>query len=265
MAVGKITEIRRFRPALVPLFLWLSGALSPLAAQSHDWSADYIRERASTSTSGIGATWTTDRFEAMWSRTDQGGWLFAVEHQERYGLSDVAFLSRGYRRAGDWTFSADVGATPRADFLYRVKGGGEISYRAIGTFVASGGYHYLRFASADIHQFEPALTWYRARGEVEGRLYITRNATQARTSTATLVRTTYDVVPRLRLAGGASVGDRIFDIASLPSGSARGWLGFAETRVGLTRHDFITTVVTAAREDPGFKYFSLALGYRRVF
>lgn len=181
-------------------------------------------------------------------------------------MSDVTLVSRGYWHAGDWTFSADGGVTPRADFLYRAKGGGEISYRVIGTFVASGGYHYLQFPSADIHQFEPALTWYHARGEVQGRLYVTRNATRTRTSTTTLVRAAYDVTPRLRLGGGASVGDRIFfDIASLPSGSAKARVGFAETRVGLTEHDFITAVITAAREDPGFRYASLTLGYRRVF
>jgi YaiO family outer membrane protein len=201
----------------------------------------------------------------MWSRTGQGGWLFAVEQQERHGLSDVTFLSGGYWRAGDWTFGADGGATPGADFMYRVKRGGEISYRAIGTFVASGGYHYLRFPSAGIHQFEPALTWYHARGEVQGRLYVTRNATLARTSMTTQLRATYNVTPRLRLGGGAAIGDRIFDIATLPSDSGRARLGFAETRVGLTGHDFIAAVVTAAREDPGFRYSSLTLSYRRVF
>jgi YaiO family outer membrane protein len=259
-----MTCVRRLRPALVPLLVWLAGALSPLAAQSHDWSVNYGREQAATSTNGIDATWTTDHFETMWSRTGQGAWVFAVEHQERSGLSDVALLSQGYRRAGDWTFSADVGVTPRAHFLYRAKGGGEISYRAIGTFVASGGYHYLQFQSADVHQFEPALTWYHSRGEVQGRLYITRNATHARASTATLVRAGYDVKPRLRLGGGAAAGGRIFDIASLPSRPARGWVGFAETRVGLTHHDFITALVSAAREDSGFRYLSLTLGYRRV-
>jgi YaiO family outer membrane protein len=236
-----------------------------VAAQSRDWSVDYGREEAATSTNGINAPWTTDRFQTMWSRTGQGGWLFAVEQQERYGLSDVTLLSGGYWRAGDWTFGVDGGVTPRAHFMYRVKGGGEISRRAIGTLVASGGYHYLQYPSADIHQFEPALTWYHARGEVQGRLYVTRNATLALTSTATLVRSTYNVTPRLQLGGGAAIGDRIFDIAPLPTDSGKARLGFAETRVGLTRHDFIGVVVTAAREDPGFRYSSLTLSYRRVF
>ena len=201
----------------------------------------------------------------MWSRAGQGGWLFAVEQQERHGLSDVTLLSGGYWRAGDWTFAADGGVTPRASFMYRANGGGEISYRAIGTFVASGSYHYLQFPSAGIHQFEPALTWYHARGAVQGRLYVTRNGTLARTSTAMLVRSTYNVTPRLRLGGGAAIGDRIFDIATLPSDSGTARLAFAETRVGLTEHDFIAAVVTAAREDPGFRYSSLTLSYRRVF
>jgi YaiO family outer membrane protein len=254
-----------FRPALVPILVCLSGVFSPLAAQSHDWSVSYGREQAATSTSGISATWTADLFEMMWARAGQGGWAFAVEHQERSGRSDVALLSRGYWRRGDWTFGADGGVTPRTHFLYRAKAGGEISYRAIGTFVVSGGYHYLQFLSADIHQVEPALTWYHARGEVQGRLYVTRNATRAHTSTATLLRVAYDVMPRLRLGGGASVGDRIFDISSLPSGSAQARVGFAETRVGLTGHDFITVLVTAAREDPGFRYASITLGYKRAF
>lgn len=256
------------RPVLgtwVLVALWLFGSPSRLAAQSPEWSVDYRRGQAATTTNGIDAVWTTDRFEMNWCRTERGGWQFAVEHQERYGVSDVALLSRGYWRNGNWTLGLDGGVTPRAHFLYRAKGGGEISYRAFGTFVASGGYHYLQFPSADIHQFEPALTWYHARGDVELRLFVTRNATQSRTSTATLARAYYDLTPRLRLGGGVSLGDRIFDIASLATGSAKARMAFAETRVGFTRHDFIVAVLSAAHEDPGFDYMSVTLGYRRVF
>lgn len=226
---------------------------------------DYSHERAATSTDGIDSVWTTDRFATMWSRAGRGHWLFTVEHQQRSGLSDVAVQGLGYWRAGDWTFSADGGATPRADFLYRAKGGGEISRRVAGTLVASGAYHFLQFPSADIHQFEPALTWYYPRGTIEGRVYVTRNATQARTSTTTLLRAACDVAPRLRLSGGASVGDRTFDVASLPSGSATARVVFGEAQVGVTRHDFITAAVTGAHENPGFSYAALRLAYRRLF
>lgn len=238
---------------------------SPLAAQSPEWSVNYVREQASTSTAGVDATWTIDRFETKWMRTDSGGWVTAVERQERNRLSDVALVILGYRRAGDWTFSADGGVTPRADFLYRGKAGGEISYRAIGTIVASGGYHYLRFASAEIHQAEPALTWYYSRGDIQGRLYITRNATLERTSTAVLMRGAIDATPRLRLSGGGALGDRIFDVASLPAGSANSRIGFGYAQVGLSGHDFITAGVAAAHEDPGFSYISITLSYRRAF
>jgi YaiO family outer membrane protein len=256
-----MTVIRQSMTLLIPIWVSCVG----LSAQSPEWSIDYGREQAATSTSGIEATWTTDRVETKWSRTGRGGWLFAIERQQRNGLSDVALVSLGYWRAGDWTFSMDGGATPRADFLYRGKAGGEISFRAVGTVVVSGGYHYLRFPSAEIHQVEPALTWYYPRGDVQGRLYITSNATRGRTSTAMLVRSAFDVTPRLRLSGGASIGDRIFDIASLPLVSARTRVGFADMQLGLSGHDFITSRVTAAREDPAFSYISLTLNYRRVF
>lgn len=207
----------------------------------------------------------TDRLQAMWSRPEVGGWLFAVEHQRRYGESDVALQSLGYRRAGDWTFSADVGVTPQATFLYRIRAGGDVSYRVVGTLVASAGYHYMQFPSSDLHQVEPALTWYHAKGNIEGRVFVTHNVTRDDTSSAVLLRTSYDVTPRVRLFGAVSAGDRIFDIASLAAGPASAYAVSAGTRLGFTPRDFINLAVMRAKEDPGFTYASFTVGYARVF
>jgi YaiO family outer membrane protein len=256
--------VRQFPLILMTL---VGGGISvaPAPAQSHEWSADYAHEQAAVSTNGVDGTWTIDRFSTMWSRPGKGGGLLAVEPQRRAGVDDVALLTRAYRRAGDWTFGADAAVAPDADFLCRAAGGGDVSYRAVGTLVASGGYHFLRYPSANFHRFEPALTLYPPRGEFQARLYVNRDATNARTSTTALVRGVYDIRPRLRLGAGGSVGDRIFNIAPLVKGAADGRLGYAETRLGLTERDFVLAVVTVAREEPAFTYVSFTLGYKRMF
>jgi YaiO family outer membrane protein len=249
------------------LMVLVSGAVSaaPVAAQTHGWSVSYSREHAAVSTNGVEGTWTIDRFSAMWSRVGQGGWLAAVEHQRRYGLDDVALVTRGYRRTGDWTFGADAAVAPDADFLCRAAAGSEVSYRAVGTLVVSGGYHFERFPSADIHQFEPVVTWYRAHGELQTRVFVTRDTSHARTSTTVLLRGMYDIGPRVRFAAGGSVGDRIFNLDPSFRGAANGWLGFTESRLGFTDRDFVVAGITAAHEQPAFEYVSLTLGYKRVF
>jgi YaiO family outer membrane protein len=256
-----------FDSLAVILIALVSGAVSaaPVSAQARDWSANYGREHAAVSTNGVEGTWTIDWFSAMWSHAGEGGWLAAVEHQRRYGLDDVALLTRGYRQVGDWTFGADAAVAPDADFLCRTAAGGEVSYRAVGTIVVSGGYHFKRFPSADIQQFEPVVTWYREHGELQTRWFVTRDTSPARTSTTFLLRAIYDFGPRLRFAAGGSIGDRIFNIDPSFRGTANGWLGFTESRLGLTDRDFVVAGITAAHEQPAFEYVSLTLGYKRVF
>ena len=100
---------------------------------------------------------------------------------------------------------------------------------------------------------------------MEGRAFITHNPADRRTSSAVLLRTTFDATSRVRFGVGAAAGDRIFDVASLATGSASGGLGYVNARLGLTSRDFVTVGVSAAREDPSFTYWSATLGYRRVF
>jgi len=229
------------------------------------WRVDYTSERADVSTNAVESTWITSRIQTTWSRPDEGGWLVAVERQSRYGLTDVTVSGRGYRRAGDWTFAAGAGATPAADFSFRASLEGEVSRRVVGTIVATGGYRFLSFAAADIHQVQPALTWYHARGEVEARVFVTRNVARDRTTSAVLVRTTYAANPRLEITAGASLGDRIFDVAAFESGTAESRVVFGRALVGITAHDFVDIGATAANEHPAFTYRSFTLGYRRVF
>jgi YaiO family outer membrane protein len=214
---------------------------------------------------GFGTIWSTERVQTTWSQPEVGGWLVAGERHQRGGLVDVSLSTRAYKQAGKWTLLAGAAATPNAHFLYRKSLEGELSRRVVGTLVASGGYRYLDFRSVDIHQVQPALTWYHPHGELEGRVFVTQNMSVRRTTTATLVRTSYAITPRLRLAGGMAVGDRIFDVASLPFGTARSRVAFTSVRVGLTAHDFIDVGATAAHEQPAFTYRSFSLGYRRVF
>ena len=236
----------------------------PARGQS-GWAFDFGTEQSWTENDGNDSLWTVQRFQVSRVREGEGGLFGGVERQERYDLVDVALFATGYRRLGDWTVAGGLAATPDAEFLYGFSADGEVSRRVVGTLVASAGYRYLDYPTATVNQVLPSLTWYHARGEIAARVYVTRNVTLERTSTTGLVRTLYDVGRRLRLGGGVSYGDRIFDVASLPTGTARAWVVYGHARVGLTRRDFLDVGLGAAHEAPAFDQTTFALGYRRVF
>jgi YaiO family outer membrane protein len=264
---GRNSARCRTIPQLVATLLALAIGAPAASAQSapSPWSFDYLREQATVTSSGVDSTWTVDHLQLFWSRPTAGGVLVAAERQRRYGATDVTVIGSAYRRLGDWTIGGDAAATPAADFLYSVKAGGELSYRVVGAFVASGAYHYLQFPVAHLHQAEPSLTWYFARGEAQGRVFLIRNTTADRTTTTTLVRAGIDVTGRLRIDAGAAVGARIFDVASLPTATGRARIIFGDARVRVTAHDFVTGGSTWAHEEPAFSYWSLTVGYRRTF
>jgi len=229
------------------------------------WAFDFGTEQSWTENNGTDSLWTIQRFQVSRVREGVGGLFGGVERQERYDLVDVALFGTGYRRLGDWTVAGGLSATPGAEYLPGFSAESEVSRRMAGTLVASLGYRFLDYPTAIVNQLMPAATWYHARGEVAAKVYVTRNATLERTSTTGLVRTLYDVGPRLRLGGGVSYGDRIFDVASLPTGTARAWVVYGNVRVGLTRRDFIDVGLGTAHEEPAFDQVTFALAYRRTF
>jgi YaiO family outer membrane protein len=236
----------------------------PARAQTPGWTVNLSSARASVNIGDYAAIWSSDTVTAVWARPDVGGWVATAERGERNGIVDFSVGTRGYKHLGAWTLVGGASATPNSHFLPAATAEGEIS-RRFGTLVPSAGYRYLGFQSADIHQIQPALTWYHARGNVEARVFLTRNMTTARDTGSALLRTTFAFNPRLTVGGGAATGDRIFDVASLPYGAARAHLGFAEVHVGVTAHDFIQVGATVANEQPGFTYRAFTVGYQRTF
>lgn len=255
---------RRFGFALSIAAAGLVGHSAPVAAQTPGWTVNLSSDRAAVENFGYAGMWSTDAVTAMWTRPDVGGWVVTAERGERYGIVDHSLSTRAYKQLGAWTLVGGVQATPNSHFLPASAAQAEVSHR-FGTFVPSVGYQYLGFRSVDIHQIQPALVWYHSRGEIEGRAFLTRNTTTLRDTASGLLRSSFAFTPRLRVGGGAAVGDRIFDVSSLPFGLARAHLGFADVRVGVTAHDFIAVGATVAHEQPAFTYRSIAVGYRRTF
>lgn len=240
--------------------------MAPCQAQSPSrWTAEVASDRAWTTYNGFDAVWTSERVQVGRTVPEKNGWYGGLERQSRYGFVDVAAFTRAFWHVGGSTLLVGGAATHDATFLYRASVETEFSRRLVRSTVASAGYRYLGFRSVDIHQLQPALTWYHSRGEVGGRVFLSYNAGFRRTSPTALVRAVYDVGPRVRVSGAVSYGDRIFDVASLPTGSARAHLGVASVRLGVTRHDAVDVGVSFAHEAPAFDYRSLSVGYRRLF
>lgn len=259
---------RRVPAVICGVAVLVAEMMSPAvscAQSSSPWSIDLARDRATATNGGAKSIWATERLQVSWTRPDEGGWLVSIERQQRERLVDVATAARAYKRAGDWTMTAGVSSTVDAEFLSRVSAEAELSRRVMGTLVASLGYRYLDFRLLDVHQAQPALTWYHSKGEVAGTLFISRNTATGRTSPTIQLRTYSQVRSRLRIGGGVAYGDRMFDIASLPAGASHSIAAFGQVRVGLTALDSIEIGGVVAREDPAFRYKSFSFGYRRTF
>jgi YaiO family outer membrane protein len=244
------------------LFGW--PAAHAAAQEPSPWSATYAAERGLASFGGNERDWDTDQVLVTWTKPPIAGWQGSIDRYQRSDVVDVVVSTQGYKQVGRWTLEGGLSASNAADFIYRLRVAAAVSRRITRTLVATGGYRFLTYSTADIHQLQPELTWYSPRGEVGARLYVTRNATTEVTTGTILVRVLRDVKSRVRVSGGVAFGSRIFDVAP-PSASAEAGQAFGIVRVGVTSHDYIEAGFTAARERPDFSYRSVALTYRRVF
>jgi len=229
------------------------------------WTLDLGTERSLVTNGGVDTTWDTARVQVGLTRPAVGGWYAAVERQRRGRLSDFVPSLTGYRRMGDWTIGGGASGTPHASFLYRTSVDAQLSRRIVGTTVASIGYRYLGFRAVSVQQIQPGLTWYHRRGEVAGRVYLTRKGARGGHSVTGLFSTLFDVTPRVRFAISAAYGDRIFDVAALPTQNATASIVNGRVRIGVTRHDFVEVGAGVAHENPVFDQRTFSLVYRRAF
>ncbi len=253
------------------LVLTLTGSLVFLthlqaAAQEWAWAIQADTERADVSLGGNKFVWWTGRLQLSYRNENEGGVFFTVEHQDRETANDTTISASGYRRLGDWTLSGQAGVTPDADFNYEYMGEVDVARRLVGTLVGQVGYQYLRFTTATVHLFMPALTYYHARGEVQAKGFIGRDENGRPKAEAVLFRAQHDVSEKIRLHGGVAIGEGIFDITSLAEKAPPpGWVVFLNPEFRLTPKDTIGLVLLRAHENPDFEKRSLALYYRRVF
>lgn len=222
-------------------------------------------ERSSVTIDESEDTWGTDYVQLGYRAPETGGAFFVFERQTRFGQVDTVFRGSGYRRLGDWTVSGELGLTANADFYYRQSVEGELSKRIVGTLVGHVQYRYLNFPSARVQVVSPAATFYFAKGELHGRLYLVRNSTLELDSQSFLVRGLYELNDRLRFGGGFAAGERIFDITFLPGVPAEGWLVYGDALVRVGGENGIGVRLGFAHEEPYFNRLSLGAYYRRWF
>lgn len=236
-----------------------------IANAQSGWTLDIGAERSQVTIQNTDAIWWSQHLEVSWVREQAGGWFVGIENQERFGLRDLVFHTKGYRRLGDWTIGGGIAFTPRADFWFRRSIEGEISRRIAGSVVASGAYRLLQFPDTRVHQPQTALTWYHSRGEVQGRVFFTHNSIRDGYSVTGLIQSSYRITPRLKVTGAVAHGDRIFDIESLANGPATAWVVRSTLQIDITRSYAIVIGGAFAREKPEFEQQTIALSIRRSF
>ena len=248
---------------LTPLFL--AWTILVHAQEPEGWSADFSFERASVTIDGDDQVWGSERVQFHYRDLDQGGVFFGGARITRFGEADAAFVAGGYRRLGDWTVLGQVGVSPNADFYYRQSVEAEVSRRAVGTLVAHLKYRYLNFPLAKVQIVAPGATYYLAKGELHGRIFFVNNQALDIDSQSVLVRGQWWLSQRFRISGGVAVGERIFDITSLPGVPADGWVVYGETLVRIHERGGLGVTIGFAHEEPFFDRRNFGVYYRRWF
>lgn len=248
----------------------LATLLAPTPAMAFEppqgWTLDISGDRAAVRLGASDTRWWSGRAQLSYRREGKGGVLFAIEPLRRFAATDLTLIAAGWRHDGPWSFYAEGGATPAADFHYRYSTEVE-AYRRLGAgpWAAHAGYRYWAYTGQALHLFSPRLTRYGARSEVHGRVSIVHNATTAERSESAMARGHYDVRPWLRLGGGIAVGERIFDVTALPREPAPGWVAFAEARIAVGARDSVALLGRIAEEGSTFDQTAFGLSYRRSF
>ncbi len=242
------------------------ATLPSIAADGDGWALHLSGDRAGIALFGGRDTWWTGRALLGFQRAGKGGAFGAVEAYRRFDATDTTFLAGGWRHVRQWSFYAEAGVTPGADFYYRRSVEVE-AYRRVGesAWVPHLGYRYWLFPGQSVHLLSPRVTRYGARSELHARLSLVRNATTGTDSASVFARGHWDVRPRLRLGGGFAAGERIFDVTSLPRDPAPGWVAFAEARFGVSPRDHVGIVLRRAAEGSDFDQTAVGVTYRRSF
>lgn len=258
-----MNDLRPFLFAAALLVGISLGAGAPAGAQDR-----FLEVSGDLSAVGLGAddvTWDVGRALGGVQRDGEFGWLVGAERQRRDKTVDWAAHLAGFRRRRPWTISGTASFAPDPDFLYRRSLEGELARDVGAGFVVHGGYRHLQFPDSSVHLIEPAVSWYLRGHEVQARGFLVRNSTTNETSATLLIRGSVEASPRVRLAAGAAVGSRIFDITSAANTNADGWTVYGFARVQATRHLSIVAGAGGAHEDPLFTQRTLSVGVRWHF
>lgn len=263
---ASIVGRRRARSVSLAVILSIAILVSSAALQAQgQWSGDLGIERSSVTIDQTDDTWGTERVQALYRDPLKGGFFFGFERHTRFDDVDGVAVAGGYRRLGDWTLAGNVGVSPDASFYARQSAELEVSRRVAGTLVPSVGYRFLNFSEARVHIVSPGATYYFARGEVHGRVSLSRNESLEVGAQSFLGRGQYQLYDWLRLSGGVSVGEAIFDITRLQDQPSDGWLVYGEALVRLHESGALGIVLGAAHEEPFFDRRNLGLYNRQWF
>ena len=246
--------------------LSLAVALPSGAAEPDGWAFYLGGDRAGIRLFDGRDTWWGGRAQLGVRREGKGGAFVAVEAYRRFDRTDTTLVAAGWRHVRQWSFYAEAGVTPGADFYYRRSAEVE-AYRRVGdsAWVPHLAYRYWLFPGQSVHLVSPRVTRYGPRSELHARLSLVRNTTTGTGSASVFARGHWDVRARLRLGAGFALGERIFDVTSLPRDPAPGWVAFAEARLGVSPRDSVGLTLRAAEEGSDFDQTAIGVSYRRTF
>ena len=216
---------------------------------------------STVSLGGVHDTWHVEHAEVSRTIPEESRIFLAAESHSRFDDLASALIAGGYRHFGPSTISGDVGFGSGAPFLYRssveIEGWREMWPH----WVPHLSYRYLHFESTDVHLLSPAITHYSPDGEIESRVFLSRNTIRDATNLTYLLRGIWSRTPKLQLGGGVAIGQRIFDISTLNTTDGRGFYVYADGRVRVSPHGFFGMNLSTAAEHPRFRQRTVGFSY----
>jgi YaiO family outer membrane protein len=255
-------------PRCHPLRAAVCAAILLLVTDAAAQSGAFVEvagDHSFVTTGPVETSWRMARVAGGVQVDGRFGWVVAAERHERSGVVDWTGEVRGFRRQAPWTFVGAAAAGPDTRFYYRRSLEGEVARDLSHGLVLHGGYRHMQFPQASVHVIQPALSWYIGAHDIQARTYLVRNATTNQDALTVLLRGTVQASPRVRLAGGAAIGSRIFDVTSSVATDAEGWVAFGYTQVLVTPHLMLIAGAGGAHEDPVFDQRTLSLAARWIF
>ncbi|MFH1017056.1 MAG: YaiO family outer membrane beta-barrel protein [Pseudomonadota bacterium] len=255
-------------------FILAALASGPAYSQSENDSPP-LKSRTDHWTAYVGGEWDflknegpplngTDWQEAHWGigYSEPSSFSLVFSHRvvgRTHQWDNIFGLDAYAKLPGPFSFRGFAGGSPDHDFVYRLRGEGELTVSLLKALQVGAGYWFIKYDTTDIHILTPLLSLFAGNFEFDFRYLniLDTGADERFNAYSFRVSDTFDD-RWLRPFAGIVFGERIFGILTVQQAPVqKGYLAFAGNTFGLSRRLDLSLSVSYAHEDPAFTYLGI--------